>query len=110
MDDDMEGGSQLEGDSVMTDVVYDGANEGSISDEDRQRLTIQGLKPSQPHDSDKTAEAHTFSSGPSDSVLEALKSSISNLAATASAEAAQNGITESMNNPVTSNDHRMTVG
>jgi len=94
MDDDMEGGSQLEGDSVMTDVVYDGANEGSISDEDRQRLTIQGLKPSQPHDSDKTAEVHTFSSGPSDSVLEALKSSISNLAATASAEAAQNGITE----------------
>ncbi|KAH7035210.1 uncharacterized protein B0I36DRAFT_360613 [Microdochium trichocladiopsis] len=98
LDDDMEGTSQLEGDSVMTDVVYDGANDGGLSDEDRQRLNIQSLKPSHAQASDKVSESHhtpshTYASGPSDSVLEALKSSISNLAANASAES-HNAIAE----------------
>lgn len=87
LDDDMEDTSQLEGDSVMTDVVYDGANDESMTDEDRQRLGMQNRNNSHTQGSDKSAETHnTYSAGPSDSVLEALKSSISNLAANATAE------------------------
>lgn len=96
LDDDMEGHSQLEGDSVMTDVVYDGANDESLTDEDRQRLGMQARNSSHTQGSDKNAETHHAysSSGPSDSVLEALKSSISNLAANATAES-HNETTES---------------
>ncbi|KAI1083223.1 hypothetical protein F5B20DRAFT_451656 [Whalleya microplaca] len=43
-EDDVDGASHLEGDSAMTGVVYDGANEADMTEEERRRLSLSGMK------------------------------------------------------------------